>query len=90
MFSNEAIPDLNLVKSIYTHKLNDLVEIADLEKLRKEVADGSPQFAAYWSTVSDWSVTARYEIIDKFKAAAMNVAMSDEKDGVFEWLQENC
>lgn len=86
-FTAETIPDKRFVQAVYSHDLDALVNLAGLRAELESARKTSPQFDSYWSTVSDWSEGARYDMIDVFNSTAMRDAMVDKKDGVFQWLQ---
>ncbi|MFN7010133.1 MAG: hypothetical protein ACK4PN_08875 [Allorhizobium sp.] len=86
-FRADFIPDKKFVNDIYTHNLSRLVELSGLQFELRDEQRRSPRFNAHWSTVSDWSENARYDMIDQFSAAAMRNAVAGEQDGVFEWLR---
>lgn len=86
-FRADFIPDRKFVNDIHTHDLTRLVALAGLEVELKEEQKRSARFNAHWSTLADWSESARYDMIDQFAATAMRNAVAGDQDGVFEWLQ---
>ena len=80
-------PDLELVRSSYTHKFQDLVTVAGLEKDWKQRQDQNPKFRAYWNTIKDWRETGRYQRHDEPQARALIEAVSDPQEGVLSWLK---
>lgn len=88
-FHQESIPDRKFVSDIHSHDLGDLVRLAGLKPTLDTSIKSSDRFAAHWATVADWSVEARYETIDEYRASAMYTAMLDAEVGVFQWLQSN-
>lgn len=87
-FLPKCIPDKNLVRDLYDsgHDLIRLAKLAGLESERQKEASANPVFAANWSTVSQWSVSSRYEMIDEFRAVEMVNAVADDQHGVLQWL----
>jgi len=86
-FKAETIPDRNLVNATYQHNFKNLVGTAGLsaELRNKEQADAG--FAANWGVVNSWSPDARYASATEQDAKELLRAISDEKDGVFEWIK---
>ncbi|MGE0046433.1 MAG: DNA-binding protein [Hyphomonadaceae bacterium] len=86
----ECLPDRKLIEDVYRqgHKLQVLVGLAGLtEELNK--AEANAVFQAHWSIVSQWSESARYEMIDAVKALELVTAIGDAKDGVLRWLKQH-
>ncbi|MFN7389238.1 hypothetical protein [Brevundimonas sp.] len=90
-FLPECIPDKSLVRDLYDngHDLNRLAKLAGLETQRADEAAADPLFAANWSTVSQWSVSSRYEMMDEFRAVEMVNAVGDAQHGVLQWLEKH-
>jgi hypothetical protein len=88
MFNAEAIPDKGFVNSIYTHRLTDLIEIANMKKL-VENNKKDTTFEAFWGVVVNWSSEARYEIITQKQCAAMIAAAFHEKGGIYPWIKSH-
>ena len=87
-FSENAIPDRQLVNKIYTHRLNDLVGYAGLrEKHSNELK--IQEFSAHWVVVERWSEESRYELVDVVNATAMHQAVQHETFGVFQWITKH-
>jgi HEPN domain-containing protein len=58
------LPDKNFIKDVYTHELEKLLGIAELQvEWKKAMLD--KQFAQNWKFVKDWRETARYETIGR-------------------------
>lgn len=87
-FLAECIPDKGLVRDLYEsgHNLARLAQLAGLETQRSQAAKLDPVFAANWSTISQWSVSSRYEMIDEFRSVEMISAVGDPEHGVLQWL----
>lgn len=81
-------PDKDRVNQSYVHDLNKLMDVAGLrEKLSVKMKQDN-DFAASWNTVKDWSEKCKYlQTIDKKKAEALLMAISDEKNGILPWLK---
>lgn len=88
-FLANTIPDRKFVNDIHTHELEKLVRLAGLDVVLREDRANFPRFDAYWSKAAEWSEQSRYVIIDQLSATRMYLAMTDQQDGVFSWLQKH-
>lgn len=61
-------PDKDRVNQSHTHKLVELLRIAELEQDHKKQLQADPQFKLNWNTVSQWKETSRYETRSKWHA----------------------
>lgn len=91
LFLPECLPDRNLVASLYSsgHDLKALPGLAGLSKAFEDARAADVNLSAHWSTVSQWSVSSRYEMIDEFRAVEMVNAVGDEAHGVLAWLKKH-
>lgn len=82
-------PTLKVVKDSYTHNLEKLVGPAGLRKEFDDELERNRQFAEYWGVVKDWDEEARYQpaIADK-SAADLYTAITDNENGVLQWLKK--
>lgn len=81
-------PDKKTVIDSYKHDLSNLVGTAGLElKLDKEI-EKNAKFEVNWGIVKDWSVVSRYEKHNEKEARDLFSAVSNKKDGVFQWIKK--
>jgi HEPN domain-containing protein len=81
-------PDLQTVKSSYTHNLQQLIGTAGLQvQLQGEITN-DPVFATNWGLVRDWKETSRYEINSQQTAQNLYDAVADPLHGVLQWLRQ--
>jgi len=81
-------PDKKVVDASYSHKLGDLVKIAALGKKFNDVLKSNPDFTDNWNTVKDWSEKSRYEKHTDKEAQDLYSAVTDEKQGVLQWIKQ--
>jgi HEPN domain-containing protein len=88
LFQANVIPDKNFVAAVYSHKLEDLLGLAEIkEQLQDEMKADAPLSAA-WAVASKWTETSRYDLWDQFAAASMIEAVGDQEHGVLQWLKK--
>ena len=83
-FRSDEIPDLTLVKKIYSHDLSALATLAGLDP---QVDSQNEDFAANWEVAKGWYEQSRYEIIDEERATALVRAILDDINGILTWLR---
>lgn len=80
-------PDKEAVIKSYTHNLERLIEVAELDLALKQEMDRNPDFADNWSIVKDWSETSRYERHTRREAEDMYSAIANREHGVLKWIR---
>lgn len=86
-FREAEFPDKKLVTAVYTHKLDDLIQLAGLGVDFKAARDARPGLAANWDIVRQWSETSRYGTFNRARATELIRAVGDfDDDGVMAWL----
>ncbi len=76
--------DKKFMDKCYTHDLNDLLQLADLENDLKAAA----AVAVKWVNVRDWNEQVRYEVgKPEPDVRLFHEAITDPKDGVLQWLK---
>ena len=83
-------PDKETVNRSYTHKLEQLIQVAQLkEELEKESA-ANPTIERYWNAVKDWKEEVRYELeVSEARARNFYQAITDADNGVMQWLKKS-
>jgi len=80
-------PDRERVNKSWTHDLNVLVKLAELEASRNRRRDNDRVFRLNWHTVEDWSEQGRYEHgVTRQQAADLYNAVTNRNHGVLTWL----
>ena len=81
-------PDKKLANASHTHKLSDLLGVAELKKKLFEQEKQDDKFKLNWIVAKDWSEAARYEpVMKKTKAKDFFEAITDEQSGVLQWIK---
>jgi hypothetical protein len=71
----------------WTHELDKLVELADLTAERGVACGANPALDGYWSVVKDWKETSRYELKSEVDARLLYEAITQEPNGVLQWIR---
>jgi hypothetical protein len=85
--NQDDYPDKDFAQKCYTHKIEKLVELAELELQRKAHANANPSFAANWLTAKDWDEKARYQHWTETQARELFAAVTDATTGVLPWIK---
>lgn len=83
----EEFPDLERVKKSYTHKVDDLVELARLKGVRDTDTKADAGLGGNWDVVKRWTEASRYERKSEADARAMLDAVNDPNNGVLTWIK---
>jgi hypothetical protein len=82
-------PDRKLVNDIYTHDLNKLLSVSELEPEHRKESKKNPTFELNWTIVKDWSEQSRYFAgVTRAKARDFRSAVVSRKNGILPWLQK--
>ena len=82
-------PNRDLALRCYTHKIETLVEVAELERQRKSDTQANPVFGANWMIAKDWNETARYQQWSEPQARKLFAAVKDLTNGVLPWIMDH-
>lgn len=81
-------PDRDLAQKSYTHRLADLIAVAQLDGLLAAQVRAFPGFASNWKIVKDWNEASRYDPgISEKSARDLYSAITDVTIGVLPWLR---
>jgi HEPN domain-containing protein len=79
-------PDKN-VKTVFTHKLTDLVVLAGLKDELLSATQTNLKFAIGWELVGKWTEESRYSLRTKDDAGAIIEVITRAKNGVLPWIK---
>jgi HEPN domain-containing protein len=79
-------PDRN-VHRVFTHKLAELVVLADLKDELLSATQTNLKFGAGWELVEKWTEESRYSVKTKDDTEAIIEAITRAKDGVLPWIK---
>ena len=80
------IPERKFGDKVYTHNLENLLKLADLDS---DPLGGNPDIDLNWATVKDWSEQARYDERNETEAIRFIATIDDTPHGVLTWLQQH-
>ncbi|MBC8278265.1 MAG: HEPN domain-containing protein [FCB group bacterium] len=77
------------IKSIYTHDLSVLLRTSELDSLFSQDRHRNNELDSNWAIVNEWKEKSRYDYIDAIKAISLIEAISDEENGVLQWIKQH-
>lgn len=80
-------PDKKTADASHTHRLEDLLRVAQLGAALGEEVGKNRIFEANWNLVKDWSEHSRYRKHSQREAEALLSAIGDKKFGVLKWIR---
>ena len=80
-------PDKKTADASHTHRLDDLLRVAQLGAVLGEEVGKNRIFEANWNLVKDWSEQSRYKKHSQLEAEALLSAGGDKKFGVLKWIR---
>ena len=88
LIKEHDFPDKQLVLDSYTHDLEQLLRISGVKRQFDAQVRASRSFEANWSTVRDWTETARYDNnVPEVRARDLLNAVTNAESGVLTWLK---
>lgn len=74
-------------KQCWTHSVLELVKAADLRADLDANSNANPKFGGYWQAVKDWNEASRYKHHSEAAARKLFEAITQDPDGVLEWIR---
>jgi HEPN domain-containing protein len=88
VMTTDAWLDPDFSKNCYTHNLDKLVKVADLDAARTADCTADTALASNWRTVSGWSEQKRYHRATETEARDMCSAVLEPTNGVLQWVKK--
>ena len=85
---HDFYPNRKTVERAYTHNLNDLLALANLEQDRATTAQSDSVFARNWDLTLRWSETSRYTTSNEGDCRELMNAIMEKDHGVMPWLKK--
>lgn len=79
--------DKKFAERCWTHKIDQLVEAADLKIDRDRDAGLNPTLFQNWAIVKAWDEEARYNQWNEIEARRLYEAVTNNADGVLPWIK---
>jgi hypothetical protein len=73
----------------WTHDIDGLVSIANLETVRVAETAANPAFYNNWNTAKDWREADRYNGRTETDSRELYTAISDPTNGVLQWIRNH-
>ncbi|MHB1422186.1 MAG: hypothetical protein ACYC3I_03100 [Gemmataceae bacterium] len=70
-----------------THKLEDLLKLANLQAAHGVAVGAKPVLLGNWSAATNWTEESRYEQRSKKDAEELYEAITNNPDGVLPWIK---
>jgi hypothetical protein len=80
--------DKKFVEKCWTHDLEVLVKMAELEAYRGIAISANVQLGTNWLIAKDWNESFRYRNSTQQKAQSLYDAVSDPTNGVLQWIKQ--
>jgi HEPN domain-containing protein len=81
-------PDKKTADASHTHKLSELIRVAQLEDAHIEEVGRDVLFGANWNIVKEWSEQSRYKKHLPESAEDILSAVADRRHGVLRWITQ--
>lgn len=79
--------DKKFSEKCWTHNIEELVKLANLESQRGHDVAASVDLGKNWQIVKDWTEGARYESWTEIQARELFEAVINPTNGVFPWIK---
>ena len=87
-FGRYEFPDKKIVDDSYTHNLEKLLSVSGLRPQLESDSTASPNLAAHWNVVKDWSEISRYRYsITRQDAQGLYSACTARRHGILSWIR---
>ena len=81
--------DKKFAEKCWTHNLETLVKQADLITERGLAIAANAQLGTNWLIAKDWSESTRYRLSTQQQAEELFDAITDNSDGVLQWVKNH-
>ena len=89
LMTKDAFPKKGFSAECYTHGLERLVELAELEATRDAATAMDADLGVNWGVVGGWSEHKRYHRIQEAEARAICATVADPAHGVLSWIKKH-
>jgi hypothetical protein len=79
--------DRRFSEKCWTHDLEVLMKLADLESVLRADTAANPAFHDNWTDVTDWNENSRFESVPHYVAKTLYKAITDKQNGVMSWIR---
>jgi HEPN domain-containing protein len=89
LMATDAFPDRKFSEHCYTHSIEKLVVLANLEVLKRLDSASNLALEDNWQILKLWSEEKRYHRIEQKEAETLYSAIADNTHGVFTWIKRH-
>ena len=86
--NSQEIPSKSFVNDFYTHDLERLIKVANMDQDRVIKEKSDLDFAINWGILKDWNEGARYKEWTEVQANELYNAIENLKGGVLPWIRQ--
>lgn len=79
--------DRKFSEKCWTHDVEELVKLADLQGVLGIAIASSPALARNWAVVKDWNEASRYKKWSDAESRELYEAVTDHAEGVLAWIR---
>ena len=87
-FKRHDFPDKKRVIESYTHDLEKLALLANIEESRLLLAQENPIFQGNWASIIRWSEESRYRVVEKQACHEFLNAIMERHHGLMPWIKQ--
>jgi len=81
--------DKRFSEKCWTHDLELLVKLANLDVSRGAAIQADPELGKNWLIAKDWSELSRYRLSTQQQSQLLYNAINDRTHGVLRWIKQN-
>jgi HEPN domain-containing protein len=81
--------DKRFSEKCWTHDLEDLLQLANLEATLGADTAANATLFANWAATKDWKETSRYEQKTQAEAQSLYNAIANDPDGMLPWIRKH-
>ena len=85
--TGEIFMDKEFSRKRFTHKLIELIGVAQLTNSHNDLLKKNSSFRSYWTIAEDWTEASRYQQQTESGARAIYKAITDDPNGILPWIR---
>jgi hypothetical protein len=85
--TGQIFRDKDFSRKCFTHKLIELIDLADLRGAHNDLLKSNSAFSRFWADVDEWTEASRYQQKTESETRLLCVAITSDPDGVLSWIR---